>query len=61
MINQHALENGKTMGLSSYGDDSCTQKYFDDNLNVIEDLFQTTRNEPNGEMPVTCFKEHKKR
>lgn len=56
MINQHALENGKTMGLSSYGDDSFTQKFFDDDLNVIDELFQEARNEPNGEMPVTCFK-----
>jgi len=56
MINQHALENGKTMGLSSYGDDSRNQTYFDDDLNVIEDLFQTAHNEINGEMPVTCFK-----
>ena len=56
MINQHALENGKTMGLSSYGDGSHTQTFFDDNLNVIEEFFQEARNEPNGEMPVTCFK-----
>ena len=56
MINQHALENGKTMGLSSYGDGSCTQTFFDDDLNVIEEFFQEARNEPNGEMPVTCFK-----
>ena len=56
MINQHALENGKTMGLSSYGDGSRTQTFFDDDLNVIEEFFQEARNEPNGEMPVTCFK-----
>ena len=56
MINQHALENGKTMGLSSYGDGSRTQSFFDDDLNVIEEFFQEARNEPNGEMPVTCFK-----
>ena len=56
MINQHALENGKTMGLSSYGDGSRIQTFFDDDLNVIEEFFQEARNEPNGEMPVTCFK-----
>ena len=56
MINQHALENGKTMGLSSYGDGSHTQTFFDNDLNVIEEFFQEARNEPSGEMPVTCFK-----
>lgn len=40
MIGQDALENGKTMGLSSYGEDINYEPLFDENSKVIDDMFE---------------------
>jgi carbamoyltransferase len=57
MIGQHPLENGKTMGLSSYGEDKRYLKLFDDDLNVIDQHFQKATLENVGTMEVTCFRD----
>lgn len=56
MIGQDALENGKTMGLSSYGEDINYEPLFDENSKVIDDMFEEIDFEANPGMMTSCFK-----
>jgi carbamoyltransferase len=56
MINQDALENGKTMGLSSYGEDKNYESLFDGNFKPIDSMFEEIIFEKNPGMPTSCFK-----
>lgn len=56
MINQDALENGKTMGLSSYGENIDYEPLFDKNFRPIDSMFEEILFEKNPGMPTSCFK-----
>jgi carbamoyltransferase len=54
LIGQNALENGKTMGLSSYGEDKVYDNLFIDN-EPISNKFCQISFEKNGNLDTTCF------
>lgn len=56
LINQDALENGKTMGLSSYGEDLDYPPLFDENSRSIDSMFEEIDFEKNPGMPTACFR-----
>lgn len=54
LIGQHVLENGKTMGLSSYGEDLEYESLFR-NDSAVADEFSHINFPINGELDTTCF------
>lgn len=56
MINQDALENGKTMGLYSYGENIDYEPLFDANFRPIDSMFEEITFEKNPGVPTSCFK-----
>lgn len=54
LIGQHALENGKTMGISSYGDEVVYEDLFRNN-SPISDEFSVVDLKVNGPLDTACF------
>jgi len=55
LINQNALENGKTMGLSAYGTQKSFPKLFDTYWKPNEKYFNQINFEKNGNLDTTIF------